>query len=1369
MTKSQEFIKKYARALETGADFYNFDSCIPKPELAEGKRKFLLILPTPAITKSVSATVSVIVDMFAEEMPGWYIDVAYLPTAKDLQVYDKCNMPYCIGQQLHLDASHYDMVGFSISVLHEVLTTPVIMKSFSRCDKPIPLSWTERKDTKLGEYPLFMCGGITAAHGDIMFGELGDGRQSYLDFMCLGLCDTTKWVCEEMDKEWSGETNQDFINHCMEKFDFFYHPQAYKVVYKDNLIVENTKINPHAQDWVRPYYPKVIPSRLGAGRTFTQANGANAGDTQVQISEACTGGASSCFFCSEGNYCLPLTTRVKLSRGLIKAGEVKVGDKALLDGEEHLISAVFNTGKKRILRVKDNYHTHVDVAETHPLLSIENGKLLWKRAGELMPGDWIARDTQEVREGGSIKNPYLLGFVTGDGYLNRSTRKVVVYVPEHEMQEEHVLYLEDALQSEFKYHTTTDTGTKIFAAKSEVESLYEELASYGLEGKSALLKELPEAMFCASWSDKAEFLAGLLDSDGSASAQEGFLKLTFSTASRSLATGLVKLLASQGLKSTLRTREENFHDHKGRMILSKESYDVSIVGRRSLEKVQAGAISARSFKLKRVAYKLPKNTGEYIPTFEGRVKSHYREDKEFNRNVRSEFDTIRKLVNGWTDIKWLNRQHAEYLCHQNGEYVEDMKAAMPFVWVQVEDVEPMGEADTVDFTVDDTHVYSVEGFVSHNSGAWVEDSMDVIRKHVREAKKWSAAVSCKPMSFNINHMSDFTELIYFMNSAFPKVTYLNMRLEELARDPDAFRMMKATGASRISAPIEGLSQRIRNGFMNKNLSQEAIEKLFDFLIGQGVSDIKVGLVWSAFETEEDWKEIRELIARLKAKAASLNKKLPFRLKATALVYYPGTPLEYAARRTSEISFKGERYFNDEMYERNKEAGIHIRINGFRGSTFIEQAIVDLGGSLTQWVQEHLVAQGVVCYNMHPIATEENLPSFKALITSPEKYFTFRDPDCYISPMHRIRLALEGGIAYGVRKLQAGGWLSENAENATEKEPTGKCLFTYAGCKTKCFKKSLKAKPLIKYADVQIKDGHLVGTNPQTVEGCEYCETGKEVVEKHTKRQWSHNFSVDDLQAQVVTRSQFKYRFVLRRLKEYAMLNPHNTAFNAMACLLRQSDVVLDNYWNLTDHSLYNQMDPELACEVSGIQIVDVVFKSEITSEIEEAMVKANKELTTVKFVGVKEIHMDEKLSVNDYNIYKFKATGIPAEAFFTGSRSYSGAVRVLAKVDMQPKVTQTVDKSLVYPYFKVASDGVVGTFALPRRYNPYLFFQEVLAEKKLTQKAIQQAVEFEIVAVGQTNSYAMCKCGKPILQSAIGGQSYGKCPQCLAKALMKKL
>ena len=147
-----------------------------------------------------------------------------------------------------------------------------------------PLTWTERKDLALSEVPLIFAGGITAAQSDLCFGELGDGRQAYLDALVLGQDDSLipliNWYSETPK-----ETKlQEFIDRCFES-PHFYQPQAYRVVYKDNLIVENTKINPKAQDWVYPMYEKQLEKRLYVARTVVQGTGSNAGDTQVQLSE----------------------------------------------------------------------------------------------------------------------------------------------------------------------------------------------------------------------------------------------------------------------------------------------------------------------------------------------------------------------------------------------------------------------------------------------------------------------------------------------------------------------------------------------------------------------------------------------------------------------------------------------------------------------------------------------------------------------------------------------------------------------------------------------------------------------------------------------------------------------------------------------------------------------------------------------------------------------------------------------------------------------------------------------------------------------------------------------------------------------------
>lgn len=1447
LTKSQLFIQKYKKQLVTGPDFYNLDSCLMKPEeFYKRKRRFLLIAPTPALTKSVSATFNVINSMFCEEM-DWFFDIAYLPEKKDLELYDKMNVPYCIGQISHLDASHFDIVGFSISVLHEILTAPVIVKSFQRCDKPIPLTWTERKDKPWGTHPLLLAGGITAAHGEVMFGELGDGRQAYLDLSVLGICDNLKSVCSVVDNEVEkGDTIQDVIDKCF-KFEYVYQPQAYRVVYKDNLIVENTKINPKAQDFVKPLYPKHIPERLGVGRTIVTATGTNAGDTQIQLSESCTGGRGTCFFSVVGS------SQLVTNKGLISI------EKAFRD-----------------------------------------------------------KDVRTVLGGSHLQEPF-----------------------------EKIL-------------------------RQSVEEVWE-----------------------------------------------------------------IKTSNGQSLKCSA--------EHK-------------CIYYPTIKPVEVKAKDLQP--------------GNFVMTY----------------------------VNGY------------------------------FEMAKVISVKPLGYKEQMYDVLNTTsHLCVFNGILTHQcaegnySGSWQEAPMTQIQRHARETKKWTAAISCKPLSFNCNHVRDFTELIYELNKAFPKVTYINMRLEELAHDSEAFRMMKYTGASRLSAPIEGLSDRIRNGFMNKNLSKEAIEKMFTFLLGQGISDLKVGLVWSGFESEEDWKEIRELVGRLKGEAASLNKKLPFRLKAcltrealtpvpgkgllrqdklavgpvvgwkdddiiatkpqgdsevwevvtslgqvirgtrnhplltdwngkkatdgcytalsalkegqwlygrigtniygdyqkfvtegsrqespceilldeslaalfgwymgdgfiesgdmktfgccfskqeqalsqeladvmiklgynvsnhnqgdkkmtawrvhsasfvralnrefghsafgkrisdlilqspksvqaaflrywftadgtavvqpgynsrvrlysvnrqvlldaqvmllnmgilsvvsghkvkcgekdfytfqleirscsiekfkdtvgfvgskqdkivvnntrsshclkangfyrcsvkrvsrvedqetyglqveetssyltngivshnTALVYYPGTPLEISERLTSKISWKGERYFTDEMYEENKKYDIHIKINGFRGSTFIEQALVDLGGSITYWIHKNIVVPGTVCFNTRPIATDELFPSFKRLITNPEGYFGKRHLDSYISPFHRIRLDLEGGIIAAQRRLE---------KNYFEKEPTGKCLYSYDGCKTKCFHGSMKKAPYVHWYDVKLVNGHLVGEKYDLIEGCDSCESPQEMKTEHLKRPWRHKYSVSDLEAQVVTRNQIKYRFVLKRNKEYSLVSPLNTAHTAMACLLRQSDVLLDNFWDITSNSLGTQMSPELVYDVAGIQIVDYVFKAQCLDEITRCIPLANKELRVSQIISAMEIPMFEKLSNEDYNVYKFECIGIPSEVFINGKATYRGGIRVLSKVDMQAKVVQQVDKSLEYPNFKVKAGKVVGTFALPKKYNPYLFFQEVLSERKMTQKAIQSCTTFEVVTVLQVNSYVHCKCGKPMANSAITGKPMGKCPSCLAKLLASKL
>jgi hypothetical protein len=76
------------------------------------KLRILVVFPSPASTKAVSMTAAVLNDYVISSCPGVFIDFAYVPEQDDLKFYDKANMPYALGNVTHLDASHFDIVGF---------------------------------------------------------------------------------------------------------------------------------------------------------------------------------------------------------------------------------------------------------------------------------------------------------------------------------------------------------------------------------------------------------------------------------------------------------------------------------------------------------------------------------------------------------------------------------------------------------------------------------------------------------------------------------------------------------------------------------------------------------------------------------------------------------------------------------------------------------------------------------------------------------------------------------------------------------------------------------------------------------------------------------------------------------------------------------------------------------------------------------------------------------------------------------------------------------------------------------------------------------------------------------------------------------
>lgn len=303
MTRSERFIESYKSVLHDGCEFYNPDAGLMSMDAyAASNLKLLIVFPSSSFDKTHSMTPTVLLDWVKTCCPGVFIDFAFLPHRDDIRWYDKEQVPYAIGISSHLDPSHFDIVGFSISCLYEIPVVPWMLATFSRCDRPIPLSYTERNGRT--DVPLIYAGGASVVYADVLFGSLGDGRYSYLDFMYLGQTWDEKLLFDAMGSFPRSTTTVDqYLNYLWySQGSFcFYQPQSYSFEWSGNRIVSTCRVRADAPDHATFCLGSSKPEGLlGAAAGYIRGNGGNTNLAMVSAAEGC-GFAGNCSFCAEGH------------------------------------------------------------------------------------------------------------------------------------------------------------------------------------------------------------------------------------------------------------------------------------------------------------------------------------------------------------------------------------------------------------------------------------------------------------------------------------------------------------------------------------------------------------------------------------------------------------------------------------------------------------------------------------------------------------------------------------------------------------------------------------------------------------------------------------------------------------------------------------------------------------------------------------------------------------------------------------------------------------------------------------------------------------------------------------------------------------
>ena len=161
-------------------------------------------------------------------------------------------------------------------------------------------------------------------------------------------------------------------------------------------------------------------------------------------------------------------------------------------------------------------------------------------------------------------DPYLLGFMLGDGYINNSG---TVKLEFHKDDFEEVLC---GYEYDEKKPNNNCRVAYIKYFKNEIKSL-------GLNGKTSYHKFIPDIYKYSSIEDRLSILRGLMDSDGYVSKSKNFEECSFSTSSKVMLDDLVEIVHSLGGIARLRKPKYKSYTYKGKSLVSKNlSYGCSI-------------------------------------------------------------------------------------------------------------------------------------------------------------------------------------------------------------------------------------------------------------------------------------------------------------------------------------------------------------------------------------------------------------------------------------------------------------------------------------------------------------------------------------------------------------------------------------------------------------------------------------------------------------------------------------------------------------------------------------------------------------------------------------------------------------------------
>lgn len=505
------------------------------------------------------------------------------------------------------------------------------------------------------------------------------------------------------------------------------------LVYQEQIIRIASDLagyEPGEADMIRKAVSKKKRALIDEHRVqFTK--GAMARGYSQQVCDAIWGDIE--FFARYGfNKCLPGDVEVldaatgrlvrieDLYHGRVQLQHTITCDTETLQLQEGAVTAVLNNGVKPIYRLTTSLGKQIEATDNHPFYTFEG----WRLLGELEVGQPIAVPRMLPAMGKTIWPEHeviALAHLLAEGNLCHPHS--VYYYTQSDTS------LQDYVQAAEQFPNVTCTVAthkatySVYAKrtdKTEEPGIVPWAKALGIWGKNALEKEIPAEVFTLQNEQLALLLGRMWDGDGSFGFRQNAYHAYYATSSERLARQIQHLLLRLGIMSNFRA--QHFAYKEGRI-----GYQIHVMGGEHLAQFASlvGQYFLREDWLTYCAELTAVSTPnllskDIIPV---QIKTFVRQEKDAANLTWNEF----RQATGTAPREFYPTKSAgkrgfrRETISQLADYFDSSElrryAESDLYWDPIVAIEYIGEKQTYDLTIDETHNFIANDILVHNSHA----------------------------------------------------------------------------------------------------------------------------------------------------------------------------------------------------------------------------------------------------------------------------------------------------------------------------------------------------------------------------------------------------------------------------------------------------------------------------------------------------------------------------------------------------------------------------------------------------------------------------------------------------------------------------